>query len=94
MNRLTFSKTPINAKGQQFIRVGEPVWEDGLKIAERVGFLEVKPEAADRNLAKLNAGELVANFGDKNAQTNLYEIVVSKPEAVGETSEELSHSAN
>lgn len=90
----TFTKTPVNTKGQQFIRVGEPVWEDGLKISEKVGFIEVKPEAADRNLAKLQAGELVANFGDKNSQTNLYEIVITKPEAVGETSEELSHSAN
>ena len=90
----TFAKTPINAKGQQFIRVGEPVWEDGLKISEKVGFIEVKPEAADRNLAKLQAGEIVASFGDKNTQTNLYEIVVTKPESVGETSNELQHASN
>jgi hypothetical protein len=85
----SYSKTPINSKNQQFIRVSDPVWEDGLKISERVGFLEVKPESADRNLERLKSGALIAEFGNKNEQTNLFEIVVVKPETVGET--ELAH---
>lgn len=91
---MEFSKTTINSKGQQFISCSEAVWEDGLKIAEKRGFVEVKPEHADRNLAKFKAGELVANFGDKNSQTNLYEIVVTKPESVGETADEVTHASN
>lgn len=85
---MEFAKTPINSKGQQFIRVSQPVWEDGLKVSEETGFLEVKPEAADRNLAKLQSGALIASFGNKNTQTNLCEIVVTKPEAVGENATE------
>jgi hypothetical protein len=81
MEKPTFSKTKINPQGQQFIQVDARTWDDmGFVKGRQTGFIEVKPEHADTVLTKLNSGELVTTFGDKNAATNLYEVqVVAKP---------------
>lgn len=79
---MEFSKTKINAQGQQFIQVDDKTWEDGMVTGRRTGFIEVKPEFADKHLENLKKGELIANFQDKNAATGLYEVATTKKAAV------------
>ncbi len=81
---MLFKKTSINSAGQQFIQVSEPVWEDGMKVADKVGFIEIKPEVADRKVKELQEGKLLATFGGFNTTTQLYTIQVVKAEAVAE----------
>lgn len=91
---MKFAKTGINANGQQFISVDDSVWEDGMKTGTKTGFIEVLPEVADRKLEEFKSGKLIANFGDKNRTTGLYEIQVIKAEAVtSEKDGELAHTA-
>ncbi len=74
---MNYSLTTVK-NDRQFIRCSKPVWEDGLKILEQVGFIEVQPEHAERNLAKFEAGELGARFGAFNETTQLYTMEVVK----------------
>lgn len=95
---MKFAKTGINGDNRQFISVEEPTWEDGLKVATKTGFIEVQPEVADRKLEEFKTGKLIANFGDKNRTTGLYEIQVikaevEKSETTVETGGELTHKA-
>ena len=77
-----FSLTPINAKGDQFIQVTEKSFDEIGLGTRNTGFIPVQPEKARAVLAKLKAGELTAEFGDKNRQTSLYEVTVSVSETV------------
>jgi hypothetical protein len=65
MNKLNYSLTKINTNDKQYIRAAETIWEDGLKMGERVAFVEVQPELAEKNLAKFEKGELTLTFGSE-----------------------------
>ena len=88
-----FKLTPINTQGRQFIQVSEEKWIDGLRTGNKSGFLEVKPEAAERNLAKLEAGEINVALTDKNSQTGLYEVAVVESETANVESDEVETEA-
>ena len=77
----TFQKTPINPQGQQFIRVQEKTWKNGLVMSNRTGFLEVDPTSADEHVAALKNGTLPVTFGSLNRQTGLYSVQVAEAAA-------------
>lgn len=77
---MNYSKTKINANGQQYIQVDEKKWEDGMVVGRKTGFIEVEPAAADRILTELKDGKRIASFGDLNPATNLYDVQVVKAE--------------
>lgn len=101
MEKMEFALTGVNPNGQQFIRCQIPHWVDGLLVGAKTGFVQVKPEVAERKLRELQEGKLIASFsGTVNRQTRLFDITVKSAEAIesetGEGSEaeaanELEH---
>lgn len=79
---MDFQKSPINAAGQQFIRVREQSWnDDGFVAGQRVGFLEVKPEKADAVMKGLSEGVYSVTLGTRNRQTGLHEVSIIRVDA-------------
>lgn len=75
---MDYQLTQINSNGKQYISCTEAVWEDGLKVSEKRGFIEVQPALAQKNLMKFKNNELVAQFGEFNRQNGLFAITVHK----------------
>jgi len=91
---INYSKTKISESGRQYIRAAAPVWVDGIKASEKVGFVEVQPEAADKALARFVAGELGVEFLGYNQLTGNYNVEVRGLNvAATQTAATLEHTA-
>lgn len=83
MEKSTFAGatlTGINGKGQQFIQLREVVFTKGVATSTKNGFLEVQPKHAKAALKDVQSGAMQVEFGRRNRQTDLYDIIVVQAE--------------
>ena len=91
---MDYSKTKITSSDKQYIRASEPIWVDGIKVSDKVGFVEVQPEKADAALARFKSGELGVEFLGYNQLTGNYNVEVRGLNvAAAQTAETLEHTA-
>lgn len=84
----TFQITKVSSGQRRYIRVAEPIWDDGIKVSEKVGMIEIDPEDETKalaNLEKFKSGELVATLGSvQNRLNSFYDVTVTKKGVVAE----------
>lgn len=76
-----YQLTRLSGSGKQYIRVSEAVWQDGFKVHEKVGMIEIEPGDEAANNAKLEAlksGKIQAQFGaTANRNTGFYDVTLA-----------------